>query len=66
MARLGRELQSESAPPRLFLFETEYLRTVAAAELQWVSSVVDDLHAGRLSWTDEWLAELVTHFLPPD
>lgn len=66
VARLDRELQSESGPPRLFLLETEYLRAAATAELEWVDGVVDDLRAGRLTWTDEWLAELVTHFLPPD
>jgi DNA-binding PadR family transcriptional regulator len=63
---LDRELHDESGPPRLFLLETEYLRTVAAAELEWVERVVDDLRAGRLPWKVEDLAEIAKNFTPPD
>jgi len=66
LAGLDRELQSEAGPPRLFLLETEYLRTVAAAELTWVTSLVVDLRTGRLSWKAEQLAELAKHFLPQE
>ncbi len=45
-----RELESADRPPRLFLLETEYMRTVAAAELEWVEGVVQDLRDGRLKW----------------
>ena len=61
-----RELHDESGPPRLFLLESEYVRTVTAAELQWVDGVVDDLRAGRLTWNFEDLAELAKRFTPPD
>jgi DNA-binding PadR family transcriptional regulator len=63
---LDRELHDESGPPRLFLLETEYLRTVTAAELEWVERVVDDLRAGRLAWKVEDLAEIAKNFTPPD
>jgi DNA-binding PadR family transcriptional regulator len=41
--------------PRLFLLEEEYRRAVLSAELDWVRSVVADLDAGTLTWTEEWL-----------
>ena len=41
--------------PRLFLLEEEYRRAVLSAELDWVRSVVADLGAGTLTWTEEWL-----------
>ena len=66
VAALDRELQSEGGPPRLFLLEAEYLRTVAAAELDWVSGVVDDLRTGRLTWSNEQIAEVAKQFPPPE
>jgi DNA-binding PadR family transcriptional regulator len=66
VARLDRELQSPSGPPRLFLLETEYLRAVTTAELDWVSRVMEQLRTGELAWSYEELAELAKHFSPPD
>ena len=66
MDELDRELQGESGPPRLFLVESEYLRAVTSAELEWVKGMVEDLRTGRLIWSYEELAELVTHFVPSD
>lgn len=66
VAALDRELDDESGPPRLFLLETEYVRAVTAAELQWVDGVVDDLGAGRLAWKVEDLAEIAQNFTPAD
>jgi len=66
LAAHDRELQDESGPGRLFLLETEYLRAVTAAEHEWVTGVVDDLKAGRLSWNYEELAEIARHFTPPE
>lgn len=64
---LDRELSDESGPPRLFLLETEYVRAVTAAELDWVERVVDDLKAGRLTWGGpEEFAEIARKFTPPD
>ena len=44
--------------PRLFLIEDEYRLSTSRAELTWVTSLIDDLRAGRLTWTEEWLREL--------
>lgn len=52
--------------PRLFLLEEEYRRTVLAAELSWVRSVADDLRAGRLAWSEEWLREIAAAFDTPE
>ncbi len=41
--------------PRLFLLESEYLRAMLVTERDWVASLVEDLRAKRLSWTDEEL-----------
>ena len=66
VAGLDRELKDESGPPRLFLLETEYLRAVTQAELDWVDRVVDDMKSGRLNWSQEELTEIARHFPPPD
>ena len=65
LARFERDLGGESGPlPRVTLLETEYLRTVTAAELSWLSGVVDDLRTGALTWSYEELAALAKSFLP--
>ena len=50
--------------PRLFLLEEEYRRAVLSAELEWVRSVVDDLDAGTLTWTEDWLMGLFSEHDP--
>jgi len=40
--------------PRVFLVEDEYRRAVTRAELDWVRSLIQDLGAGRLTWSEEW------------
>jgi hypothetical protein len=37
------------------MLEGEYLRAVTAAEADWLDGVVDDLRAGRLTWSTEQL-----------
>lgn len=66
IARLDAELRSEAGPPRLFLLETEYVKAVTAAELDWVTAVLNELRSGGLTWTQSELAELARQFLPPD
>jgi DNA-binding PadR family transcriptional regulator len=66
IAALDHELQDESGPPRLFLLETEYIRAVTAAELEWVERVVDDVRTGKLVWHFEDVAEIAKNFTPPD
>jgi DNA-binding PadR family transcriptional regulator len=66
VAEHDRELGDQSGPPRLFLLETEYVRAVLATELAWVTGVVAELRAGRLSWSYEEMAEIAQRFTPPD
>jgi DNA-binding PadR family transcriptional regulator len=56
-ARIDSQLSSAAAEglPRLFLLETEYQRATLETELEWIRAVVDDLRAGRLTWSEEWL-----------
>jgi DNA-binding PadR family transcriptional regulator len=51
--------------PRLFVLEEEYRRALLRAELEWVRGTVDDLHAGRLTWSEEWLQSIAAAFNPP-
>ena len=39
--------------PRVSLLETEYLRAITAAEIAWLTSVLDDLRSGSLTWSAE-------------
>jgi DNA-binding PadR family transcriptional regulator len=50
--------------PRLFLLEEEYRKAILNAQLSWLRGVIDDLQAGRLTWNEQWLAELFAAFHP--
>jgi DNA-binding PadR family transcriptional regulator len=50
--------------PRLFLLEEEYRKAILTAQLSWLRGVIDDLETGRLSWNEQWLAELFAAFHP--
>lgn len=52
--------------PRLFLLEEEYRIRLLKAELGWLRGVIEDLRAGRLTWSEQWLRELADKFLPPN
>lgn len=52
------QLSSHPDLPRLFLLEEEYRRAVLQAELSWIRGVVEDLRAGRLTWSEQWLREI--------
>jgi DNA-binding PadR family transcriptional regulator len=59
-AELDRELGAEyERLPRVTMLETEYLRAVTAAELEWVTAVAEDLRTGALSWSFEELAAAI-------
>jgi DNA-binding PadR family transcriptional regulator len=62
------EAQFSAVPglPRLFLLEEEYRRALLEAELSWLRSVIDDLRAGRLTWSEEWLRQIFSAFHPDD
>ena len=44
--------------PRVTMLESEYLRAVTSAELDWVRSVVADLESGSLTWDEATLRAL--------
>jgi DNA-binding PadR family transcriptional regulator len=48
-------IATEAALPRVTLLETEYLRVVTRAELQWLDEVIAGLQDGSLSWSREEL-----------
>ncbi|GAA1043242.1 PadR family transcriptional regulator [Streptomyces murinus] len=50
--------EDDGGPSRVIWLETEYQRTMAAAELHWLTAVTDDLRSGRLAWSWEELAAL--------
>lgn len=61
---LDAELEQHSTSlPRVTLIETEYQRTVMAAELAWVDSVVEDLRSGKLSWSADDFSEASAAYL---
>ena len=52
------ELETELADPpvpRLFLIEDEYRLAQRRSELAWTTALIEDLRAGRLTWSEEWL-----------
>ena len=52
LAELEQELgQYRDELPRVSLLETEYLRAVTAAEVTWLTDVLDDLRSGSLAWS---------------
>jgi DNA-binding PadR family transcriptional regulator len=51
--------------PRVTLMDDEYRRAVTSAELEWITGIIDELTAGRLTWSFETFAGL-TQYLPED
>jgi len=52
--------------PRLFVLEEEYRIAVLEAELTWLRGVIEDLRAGRITWSEESLRQAFETFLPAD
>ncbi|MEV0233571.1 PadR family transcriptional regulator [Nonomuraea sp. NPDC050786] len=55
LADLDATLAAEAGLPRVTMLEVEYLREMTAAETRWLRGVIDDLRAGRLTWSQESL-----------
>jgi DNA-binding PadR family transcriptional regulator len=51
--------------PRLFLLESELMYATLKTELDWVTSVVDDLKTGSVTWSESWLREVAERFATP-
>jgi DNA-binding PadR family transcriptional regulator len=66
LAEAVSELADNPDLPRLFLLEEEYRRSVLEAELTWIDGVVEDLRAGRLTWSEQWLREMAATFNPTE
>jgi DNA-binding PadR family transcriptional regulator len=49
--------------PRLFLLEEEYRIALLGAEVSFLSGVIEDLKAGRLTWSEEWLRQVAYRFI---
>jgi DNA-binding PadR family transcriptional regulator len=60
------QLDGNPGLPRLFLLEEEYRCAVLEAELGWLRGVIADLEKGRLTWSEQWLAQIAAAFAPPD
>jgi DNA-binding PadR family transcriptional regulator len=64
LAAIDAGLTAEPALPRITMLDNEYLRTVTAAELDWVRNTVNELKDGRLTWSFEELAALAAAQAP--
>ena len=64
LADTDAQLQGNPDLPRLFLLEEEYRKALLTAQLSWIQGVIDDLQTGRLTWSQEWLAELFAAYYP--
>lgn len=65
LARLEGEVEGYAGMvPRVALLDDEYQRAITAAELSWLTSVIDDLQTGKLTWSEEELAEVAKLALP--
>lgn len=51
---------TEAGLPRLFLLEDEYRLALLHTELDWTRALASDLHAGRLTWTEQWLRQIAS------
>jgi DNA-binding PadR family transcriptional regulator len=62
LAELEDSLQQYSGTlPRITLMDDEYQRAVTNAELTWLTSVIEDLRAGTLTWNYEMFAEIAAN-----
>jgi DNA-binding PadR family transcriptional regulator len=64
LADADADLEGNPDLPRLFLLEEEYRKAVLTAQLSWLHGVIDDLRSGRLTWNEQWLAELFAAYHP--
>jgi DNA-binding PadR family transcriptional regulator len=62
-AELATELEGYELP-RVAMLETEYLRAITKAELDWIDGVIAALADGSLSWSDEELRAVAGQWAP--
>jgi DNA-binding PadR family transcriptional regulator len=66
LADADAQLQGNPDLPRLFLLEEEYRKAILTAQLSWLHSIIDDLETGRLTWNEQWLADLFAAHHPEE
>jgi DNA-binding PadR family transcriptional regulator len=49
--------------PRVVLLDDEYRRAMTAAELTWITGLIDELHSGELTWSEDQLVDLASEDL---
>ena len=54
-AGLEAGLAAAAGLPRVLMLESEYVAATSAAQLAWLRSVIADLRAGQLAWSEEEL-----------
>lgn len=65
LAEIEAEIGSAPGLPRLFLLDEEYRRSILEAELAWTSGLFEEIDAGRLDWSEEFVREIGARFNPP-
>ena len=64
LAELEEELPRYSARlPRVVLLDDEYRRAMTAAELTWITGLIDELRSGELTWSEDQLIDLASEDL---
>jgi DNA-binding PadR family transcriptional regulator len=59
VARIDAEtVEAVTYVPRLFLLEMEYLHAQVSSDLRWSRAIAEDLRAGRLTWSEEWMRKM--------
>jgi DNA-binding PadR family transcriptional regulator len=64
LADTDAQLSGNHDLPRLFLLEEEYRKAILNAQVSWLRAVIDDLQTGRLTWNEQWLAQLFAAYHP--
>jgi DNA-binding PadR family transcriptional regulator len=49
--------------PRVVLLDDEYRRAMTAAELTWITGLIDELRSGELTWSEDQLVDLASEDL---
>jgi DNA-binding PadR family transcriptional regulator len=63
---LRSELEQAAYVPRLFLIEDEYRIAMTQAEIEWTTSLLDELTAGTFPHLDAWRKFHETGQMPPE